>query len=164
MVENDFLTGDIQSGLRMEHLSFTPMIHAWVPVLSRMGAIYHFPEPITTYMRAPLRRPAIYRWKIGDRDGTTAYYVGETENFLRRINHYRRGDQSQPTNKRIHDLFVNNILREAVVTLEFLQFEPFSIGDRHLTQASLADSHVRRFLEELFVVLMMANGDTLLNR
>ena len=50
------------------------------------------------------------------------------------------------------------------VTIDCLHFEPFSVGDIVVTQDSLIDNHIRRFLEELFIVLMKRNGDTLLNR
>jgi len=150
--------------IRCETLSLSPISHTWIPVLSNIDSFYRFPEPITGFMRAALRRPAIYRWKISHQNGTTDYYIGETEELCpRRIYHYINPGRSQITNRRLNELFVSRIRQGATVTIDFLSFEPFSVGDLVVNQESLADSHIRKFIEELFVVLMMAKGDTLLN-
>ena len=165
MMVNSNSIGNIPSNLQFEHLSFTPIPYAWVPVLSSMDTLYHFPEPITAFMRSALRRPAIYRWEIAYPDGTTEYYVGETKELCpRRINHYLRPGPTQMTNLRLNERFSSLTHQGCTVTIDCLHFEPFSVGDIVVTQDSLIDNHIRRFLEELFIVLMKRNGDTLLNR
>jgi len=162
---NDNLENDSPKHHRIERLAFTPINHIWVPVLSNENTSYRFPEPITAFMRADLRRPAIYRWCIAHPNGTTEYYIGETEELCpRRFNHYLKPGRKQVTNLRLNELFSSLIHQGSTVTIEFLHFEPFSVGDLLINRDSLADNHVRRFLEELFVVLMKAKGDTLLNR
>lgn len=164
-MENGKVVDGSEASLRVEHLSFTPIVHTWVPVLSSTDTLYHFPEPITAFMRAALRMPAIYRWRITHPDGAIEYYIGETEELCpRRIYHYLKPGPSQMTNLRLNELFSTLIRQGGTVTMEFLHFEPFSVGDHLIDQDSLADGHIRRFLEELFVVVLEAQGGTLLNR
>jgi excinuclease UvrABC nuclease subunit len=50
------------------------------------------------------REPGIYKLMITERDGTTASYVGETDELRRRFSHYRNPGPTQPTNRRINTL------------------------------------------------------------
>jgi hypothetical protein len=47
-------------------------------------------------------RPGIYRFAIAEANGSTCFYVGETDNLSRRMSHYRNPGPSQQTNVRLH--------------------------------------------------------------
>jgi hypothetical protein len=47
-------------------------------------------------------RPGIYRFTITESSGSKCYYVGETENLSRRMNHYRQPGPTQQTNIRLN--------------------------------------------------------------
>lgn len=58
------------------------------------------------------REPGMYKLMISEADGTTATYVGETDELRRRFAHYRNPGPTQPTNKRINAL-LKQLLVEA---------------------------------------------------
>jgi len=50
------------------------------------------------------REPGAYKLMISEADGTTATYIGETDELRRRFAHYRNPGPTQPTNRRINAL------------------------------------------------------------
>jgi hypothetical protein len=147
--------------VRIESLTVTPISYAWIPVLSEETTVYHFPEPITGFMRDVLRQPAVFRWKVTSPHSATEYFIGETEELCPRgIYQYLKPGASQPEHQRLNALFLSRIKHGASVTIDFLGFAPFSVGEIAINQESLADPHVRALVEELVIVVMNADEGT----
>jgi hypothetical protein len=94
--------------------------------------------------------------------GIHAYYVGETDNLARRIQHYLRPGKSQKTNLRLKAYFDDAVSQKQQVELQTLVFAPFQVNKVQLSMELLGHTHVRRALENLVLVWMNADTQTVL--
>ncbi len=149
----------------VETLLISPISYQWIAVKSSENTAYSFPGALTDYMKLNYRFPALYRWVITKTDGSIIYYLGETDGLVpRRIYQYLNPGPRQKTNQRLHAVFHQEIEEKSTINLDYLSFSPFAIDNRQITQTSLSDPHMRRFLEELFTVLSQMKGEVLLNK
>jgi len=100
--------------------------YRWTNVEFSPGCHYRFPDAISSYMKEHYRGPSVYRWFVWTpTQGISAFYVGETENLARRIQHYLKPGPKQATNLRLKKYFEEACQRGARVEVESLEFEPF---------------------------------------
>jgi hypothetical protein len=140
--------------------------YEWVPVLLEENQEYLFPEKISPYMRKSYRHPAIYRWNIfknkpGDE---RLVYIGEAQQLCpQRIYGYLNPGPTQKTNQRMKEEFLEYSDKGYKIGLEVLRFSNARFGDFTIAQDDLSDKHVRRFMEELMIVLSDREGFKILN-
>lgn len=140
--------------------------YQWVPILKDKGKEYRFPEKITSFMKKNYRNPAIYRWNVFRNipSDEKIIYIGEAQELCpRRINGYLNPGPSQQTNKRIKERFQRYLDKGFKIQLEILQFDNIKIEDFIFKNSDLKDKHVRRFLEELMVIIYRKKGYDILN-
>jgi len=120
-------------------------------------------------MKKEYCRPAVYRWMVwtpGSR--IHAYYVGETENLARRIQHCLRPGNSQATNIRLKAYFEKAVNQKQRVELQTLVFEPFQVNKVNFSMELLGHTHIRRILENLVLVWLdaekLSGSPLILNR
>ncbi len=127
---------------------------------------YLFPQPLTSYMKQEYKQPAIYRWNVfreepGDEK---LIYIGEAQKLCpQRINNYLNPGPSQQTSKRINREFQNYLKKGMKIRLEILRFGDVEIGDFVIAKDEVQEKHVRRFIEELMVVIFRKKGYRVLN-
>ena len=140
--------------------------YQWKPILKEECKEYFFPEGITPFMGRNYRKPAIYRWNIfrSDSEDEKLIYIGETQELCpQRINGYLNPGPSQKTNKRIKEMFQDYLNKGLKIRLERLQFNEIKIENFTLTSDDLEDKHIRRFIEELMVIIYRQKGFQILN-
>lgn len=140
--------------------------YQWEPVLMDENTEYFFPERITPFMRKRYKQSAIYRWDIfrKEPEDEKLIYIGEAQELCpQRINGYLNPGPSQKTNKRIKEKFQGYLDKGFKIGLEILQFDKIKIENFTLTINDLNDKHVRRFVEELMVIIYKQKGFQILN-
>ena len=140
--------------------------YQWKPILIEMDKEYYFPEKITPFMRKTYKHPAIYRWNIfrNEPDDEKLIYIGEAQElFPLRIKGYLKPGPSQQTNKRIKEKFQVYLDKGFKIGLEILRFDNIKIENFALTNNDLNDKHVRRFIEELMLIIYKQKGFQILN-
>ena len=80
-----------------------------------------------------------------------------------RINGYLNPGPSQQTNKRIKGKFQTYLDKGFKIRLEILQFDNIKIEDFTFIDNDLKDKHIRRFLEELMIIIYGQKGYKILN-
>jgi hypothetical protein len=136
-------------------LNFLDINFQWINIQISVGYNYQFPNPLSDYMKEHCRRPEVYRWVV--RKPTfdlTAIYIGETDDLARRISHYLTPGKRQVTNLRLKAYFDNALRTNEVIELQTLKFEPFHINKVPFSMELLGHAHVRKMLENLFLVLL----------
>lgn len=140
--------------------------YQWRPILIDENREYLFPKKITSFMKSRYKHPAIYRWNIfrKEPEDEKLIYIGEAQELCpQRINGYLNPGPSQQTNKRIKEEFQGYLKKGFKIGLEILQFDEIRIKDFTLTNNDLYDKHVRRFIEELLVIIYKQKGFKILN-
>ena len=140
--------------------------YQWKPVLMDRNKKYFFPERITPFMREKYKQPAIYRWDIfrKQREDEKLIYIGEAQELCpQRINGYLNPGPSQQTNNRIKKKFQYYVRKGFKIGLEILQFDKIKIEDFIFTNNHLSDKHIRRFVEELMIIIYQQKGFEILN-
>ena len=140
--------------------------YQWKPVLIEVDKEYYFPKRITQFMRKTYNHPAIYRWNIfrNEPDDEKLIYIGEAQELCpQRINGYLNPGPSQQTNKRIKEKLQGYLDKGFKIGLEILRFDNIKIENFALTNNDLNDKHVRRFVEELMVIIYKQKGFQILN-
>lgn len=121
------------------------------------GGKYAFPGPITPHMKRDYDRAVVYRWAIyrqGAPPVLLRAYIGETENLLRRIRQYRRGDPSQTQVRRIKEKLLDAALAEGLaVELHVLNFTPFLISDAMFDPLALSGGVKRKVIEGIAIAI-----------
>ncbi len=138
-------------------LNTLEITHRWADVQSAQGYNYLYPTVASPYMKGQYCRPAVYRWMVWTPGyGIHAYYVGETENLVRRIQHCLRPGNTQATNLRLKAYFDEAVNQKQQVELQTLVFEPFQVNKVNFSMELLGHTHIRRFLENLVLVWLDA--------
>jgi len=140
--------------------------YIWKPILSGEDDEYYFPNKITPSMRKTYKHPAIYRWNIFKNrpDDEKLIYVGEAQELCpQRINGYLNPGSDQETNKRIKEHLKNYLEKGFKIGLEILEFDNIKFETFVFTNSDLYDKHVRRFVEELMVIIYKQRGFQILN-
>jgi hypothetical protein len=137
----------------------------WISVEGSPGVPYAFPEPISRHFRTNCNGPAIYRWRVLSESTSDPekLYIGETELLPRRVCGYLNPGPSQLTNRRLKALFEQGAREGRKVVLERLAFEPFEVDGLTISQSSLSNKAVRRFLEGLFALRCSQSDCEMLN-
>jgi len=108
-------------------------------------------------MKEQYCRPAVYRWMVWTPGyGMHAYYVGETDNLARRIQHCVRPGKTQATNLRLKAYFDEAGNQKQRVEVQTLVFEPFQVNKVRFSADLLGHTHIRRILENLVLVWLGA--------
>ena len=139
----------------------------WAMVYSELGKPYHFPNPLSSFMKHEYKKPSVYRWNISREGHNTpeAYYIGEAQILCpNRLNNYIRPGPSQQTSIRIHSLLESYYKENYIVRIERLEFHEICLNDLTLRQADLSSRSVRCFLEEFFLTFYTAQGVKVLNK
>ncbi|RLI17394.1 hypothetical protein DRO54_11590 [Candidatus Bathyarchaeota archaeon] len=140
--------------------------YQWIPILKGEDEEYYFPERITSFMRSNYKQPAIYRWNVfrNNSEDEKLIYIGEAQELCpQRINGYLNPGPSQQTNRRTKEMFQDYLSKGLKIRLEMLQFNNIKIENFTLINSDLKDKHVRRFLEELMVIIYKQKGFQILN-
>jgi len=140
--------------------------YQWEPFLKDWEKEYFFPEKITLFMKKTYNHPAIYRWNIfrNKPDDEKLIYIGEAQKLCpQRISGYLNPGPSQQTNQRINKKFHDLLNNGFKIRLEILCFDNIKIKNFTITNSHLNDRHVRRFVEELMIVIYKLKGFTILN-
>ena len=140
--------------------------YQWKSILMEENKEYHFPEKITPFMTRTYKRPAIYRWNIFRKkpNDKKLIYIGVAQELCpKRINGYLKPGRSQQTNIRIKEKFQGYLGEGFKIGLEIFWFDNIKIGNFSLTNNDLNEKHVRRFIEELMVIIYKQKGFQILN-
>ncbi len=150
----------------MHNMIKVEFTYQWIPILKEEGQEYHFPEEISSFMRKNYRKPAIYRWNVFRNipSDKKIIYIGEAQELCpQRINGYLYPGPSQRTNNRIKKIFKTYLDKGFKIRLEILHFGNIKIGDFTLSDNDLKDRHIRRFVEELMIIIHRQKGYEILN-
>ena len=82
--------------------------YTWEPVLSKEDQEYHYPMPISPYMKEHYHFPSIYRWDVYEQmpEDKKQIYIGEAQILCpQRIQGYLTPGPSQQINKRMKEKF-----------------------------------------------------------
>lgn len=141
-------------------MNILEIVHRWANVQTSQGYNYLYPTEVSPYVKGQYCGPAVYRWMVWTPGcyGVHAYYVGETDNLARRIQHYLRPGSSQKTNLRLKACFDEAVSQKQKVELQTLVFEPFQVNKVQFSIELLGHTHVRRTLENLVLVWMNADN------
>ena len=107
--------------------------------------------------------PAVYRFRF-DGAGKTRLYVGETDVFSRRLQHYRTPGPTQRTNRRIKSEIETAIRAADAVTLERVEVPVATTVDGHERRLDLTDRIDRRLVESAALAAARGEADDVLNR
>ena len=141
-------------------------IYQWEPVLIDGYREYFFPQKITPFMKEQYKYPSIYRWHIfrEQPEDQKLIYIGEAKELCpKRINGYLNPGSSQKTNIRIKQEFLSYLRKGFKIRLEILRFSKIKIEDIVFTNNDLVDKHIRRFVEELMIIIYRQKGFKILN-
>lgn len=106
--------------------------------------------------------PAVYRFRFEGR-GKTRLYLGETDNFPRRLQHYRTPGPTQQTNRRLNAEIVRALGARQSVTLECLD-GPAELSVENLRrELDLADRFDRLLAEQAALAAARVEADAVLN-
>jgi hypothetical protein len=102
--------------------------------------------------------PSIYRWIFKDSKGSTQIYIGETQNFKKRIKQYFKPGSTQFTSKRINSYIVNF----KSYSLERLDIDKLKINsdviiNKNNIKDVLASKFIRQLIENYFITLHLHN-------
>ena len=139
------------------NLNVLEITYRWAEVQSLQGYNYIYPTLVSPYMKEQYCRPAVYRWTVWTPGyGIHAYYVGETDNLARRIQHCIRPGKTQATNLRLKAYFDEAVNQKQQVELQTLVFEPFQVNRVKFSMELLGHTHIRLILENLVLVWLGA--------
>lgn len=118
----------------------------WLPVLGDSGSRYSFPNPVPQWLSAYRPTFGVYRW-IAETGAKKIAYVGEAENYARRLYQYLKPGPSQRTNLRLHETFTELVSRGVAVTFDIMVLKSGSFAGTTLTTTDSGEADVRRLLE-----------------
>jgi hypothetical protein len=147
---------------KMDNKIITTHFFRWDEVITKNGEVYQFPQPITCLVKE-YSNPAVYRWRIIDSEGNEFYYIGETQDLLKRINGYLNPGPSQQTNKRIKASFLENIEVRNKIFLDVLRINQFVLNEVTFSPRNLKDKFFRKMIESMMIVFYASEGKKLLN-
>lgn len=138
----------------------------WEPVLVEENQQYHYPMPISLYMKEHYNFSSIYRWDIYEQlpEDKKQIYIGEAEILCpRRIQGYLTPGPSQQTNKRLKEMLQGFLKDGLKIRLEVLRLQRSFIGKIPLVPSELSSKYVRHCIEALLITNYQNKGYTLLN-
>jgi hypothetical protein len=137
----------------------------WSDVLVRGNHFRWHDQRLSERARQQIAGPRVYRWVLRLGNGEVVSYIGQTEDFERRLRSYRVGSTS---NRHSH---VRAAIQECAsgggtVGLCFLDLETggFWMYGRLINRRSLTDHEVRMMMEGVAILKALADGEKLLNR
>ena len=109
------------------------------------------------------RRPGLYRFRlhVGEE---TRYYIGETDNLRRRLQHYRTPGPTQKTNIRLSTELQGHIAAGGSIEVDIVADRIELTVSGTPSRADMADRAVRRLLEQAALIAEAEVGADLLNR
>lgn len=107
--------------------------------------------------------PAVYRFRI-ERRGRSALYIGESDSFARRLQHYRTPGPTERTHGRIGAELATAVRGRHAVTLERLDGAPAVTVGGSRRALDLSDALDRRLAEQAALAAARAEAGELLNR
>lgn len=140
--------------------------YTWEPVLAKEDQEYHYPMPISRYMKEHYNRSSIYRWDIYEQllEDRKQIYIGEAQILCpQRIRGYLTPGPSQQTNKRMKEKFQGFLKDGLKIRLEVLRLQGLFIGKVPLAASELSNKYVRRCIEALLIINYQNKGYALLN-
>lgn len=140
--------------------------YTWEPVLAKDDQEYHYPMPISRYMKEHYNHSSIYRWDIYERlpEDKKQIYIGEAQILCpQRIQGYLTPGPSQQTNKRIKEKFQGFLKDGLKIKLEVLRLQRSFIGKVSLTTSELSNKYVRHCIEALLISNYQNKGYVTLN-
>lgn len=141
-------------------------VFEWRAVLRSAAEEYHYPEPITPFMKRMYNRPAVYRWNVYQNvpANQQKIYIGQASRLCPdRIEGYLNPRPSESTNNRLRREFQKCLTQGLRIRLEVLHFDRLAIGDLTLTAAELGEQSFRIFIESLLITYYKRSRVTLLN-
>jgi hypothetical protein len=145
-------------------VSEVKIVVQWATALvQENGDPYYFPGKFTPYFRQTYSLPAVYRWRVMNRQPSEkeTIYIGEAEELARRIQRVLTPSataKDSNTNKRLHQVFRNCLANQKIV-IDIARIEPFEINGVRFDQQSLGDRFKRRALENLALAFAQASGE-----
>jgi hypothetical protein len=107
-------------------------------------------------------RPGLYRFEINSADGLT-YYIGETDQLQRRMQHDRSPGPSQQTNLRLNALLVAHLKEGEEVSLSVVTDDVAVSCSGHEHTVDLSRKTERLLLESAALMTARAAGAPTLN-
>ena len=136
----------------------------WEDMECERGVAYKFPGAPTPHMKK-YRIPGVYRWAIFDQGGTLKpAYVGEAENFERRLKNYLKPGKTQHTSLRIRAALDEYEAQGRDIRFQLVSFDTFSINSCNFDCSQLADPFAREVIENLVVLEASNSGCKVLNK
>lgn len=133
----------------------------WKQVLEKEG---YFPwhRVVPKKPAKHIRGPQVYRWVLRKGDEISSVYIGQSEQFEKRLGDYRRPNH--------YDSALQAAMRECEegggrVELDFLDLGSgsFRINGKLISHASLSNHDVRMMMESIAIMTAGVEGITLLN-
>lgn len=140
--------------------------YKWEPVLVKEDEEYHYPMPISPYMKEHYRCSSIYRWDVYEQmpEDKKQIYIGEAQILCpQRIQGYLTPGPSQQTNKRMKEKFHGFLKDGLKIRLEILRLQRSFIGKIPLVPSELSNKFVRHCIEALLITNYANKGYILLN-
>lgn len=139
--------------------------YEWLPVLTEEGKPYLFPGKVTSHLARNYAGPAVYRWAVWDSSSRlVAVYLGEAEEFPRRLRSYLRPGRRQKTSIRVKQFLEKQLVSGSRAELSLLRFRPFRINGCDFRMPDLRWPAVRKMIENLLLFLDRNKGAQVLNR
>lgn len=125
----------------------------WSPVMAGEDKPYRFPLELTQFMRDNYSRPGVYRWAFdGPAGKLESAYIGEAQDLVDRWKGFRKPGPSQVTNKRVHALLQEALLKGYGIRLETLSFPQLKIQGVRLSPPDLRNPYARKLMENLAIL------------
>ena len=110
--------------------------------------------------KVPLR-PGLYRFEL-DRGGEQTMYIGETDQLIRRFQHYRTPGPSQSTNIRFNALIHETLKARGSVAVAVANSAAITINGQ-TRAADMSQKSERVLLEHAALCAARESGETILN-
>lgn len=137
----------------------------WHLVMASANMPYIFPQPMTSFMTARYKWPAVYRWLVvPSKEVPPVMYIGSTKKLCPdRLDGYIH-PQSSSTNQRLNIMLRGYKTAGYSIRLEILHNGKTGIDDRsgNATYSFQTQTH-RIVIEELLIAYYKQQGVTLLN-
>jgi hypothetical protein len=148
-----------------DHAISSEIDYHWIPVNVNIAEEYQFPTQVSKFMREKYSGPAIYRWLPfkSQKGDVSLVYIGEADNFVRRVNGYLNPGSGQDTNIMMSNAFKYLQYSGHKVALEELKFTEFNLGSIKLSKEDLRSKLTRILLEHMFAVYLQKQGWVLMN-
>jgi hypothetical protein len=137
----------------------------WAPVLVNGKAFGWHEQKLNSRAKEQIAGPRVYRWVLRTHSGEVLVYIGQTENFEKRLRSYRRGAGEQ-IHSRVRTAIEQCKNGGGTVELYFLDLQTgaFRMFGRLIDRSSLNHHEVRIMMEGVAVLKALAGEEKLLNR